>query len=170
MTSSPQNKKPESSAPKTDYNDWPELELTKSGPNPEQAISQTLIKIRAENSHKRLIMRTKALQIVVILALLSIFQSAFQIVHVFMHSEPRLLIWISTCSIVLQLATAMYFLQAKDPETAENVLRLLLILNVMVLIIGFWFALFGSSLLTTVNLILFYICYKRMSVLKYGGD
>jgi hypothetical protein len=151
-----------------DTKDWPELAPVKPGPPPEQVLAEAVVKMRAENARKRLVVRSKALLVVVVLALLSVIQDAFHVIPALLRGEATISSLLSAGSMVLQLSTSAYFLMARDPEAAAQVLRLLLILNGLALLIGL--AWLDSLPITLASMVLLFIAYKRMDQLKYGGD
>lgn len=147
--------------------DWPELAPARPSVTPEQALAKELVRIQAENANKLLIVRSRALLAVVVLIVLSVTQSAFYVVPGFLHGQAGFVSLLFACSMVMHLSAVVYFLRAKDHLLAMQVLRLLLILNGIILFMGF--ALPGSLPLTLVLLVLIFVSYKRMEQMGYDN-
>lgn len=153
---------------KPDTKDWPELAPTRTAITPDQALAQTVVKMQAENAGKLLVVRTKALLGVVVLALISVVQNIFYVVPPLLRGEANVAVVLLACSMLLQLCATAYFLRAKDPQFAAQVLRLMLIINGVVLLMGF--AWLGSLPLTIAILVVMLIAQQRMRQLRYGNE
>lgn len=148
--------------------DWPELAPVRYIETPEQALAKEIVRKQGENAGKLLIMRSKALFAVVVAALSSVTLNAFYVIPALLRGQANIIILLFALSMVIQLSAAGYFLRAKDPLFAAQVLRLLLIINGLVLLMGF--AWIGSLPLTFIIIVLMFNAYKKMEQLKYGGE
>lgn len=169
MTSKMQELKKAQDRPNTpDIASWPELAPVRYIETPEQALAKEIVRKQGENAGKLLIMRSKALFAVVVAALSSVTLNAFYVIPALLRGQANIIILLFALSMVIQLSAAGYFLRAKDPLFAAQVLRLLLIINGLVLLTGF--AWIGSLPLTFIIIVLMFNAYKKMEQLKYGGE
>ncbi len=148
--------------------DWPEVAPAHAPLTPEQALALETVKRQAENDSKLLIVRSKALLIATILAVISVAQNAAVVIPPLLRGHTDETIFLLLLSMLVQLCAAGYFLRARDPLFAAQVLRLMMIISALVLFIGLSFI--GIMPLTLLTLIFMFSAYKRMDQLKYGRD
>lgn len=155
--------KPQEPKP-TPTDKWPELEPVRPALTPEQALALEKVRLRAENANTLLVKRSRVLLVAVAVGLVSVVINALQVVPALLRGQSSEPTFLTALSMLLQLCAAIYFLRAKDPVTASQILRLLLILNGLILVLGL--ALLGLPVFTTITLILMFAAYRHMEQLK----
>jgi hypothetical protein len=76
---------------------------------------------------------------------------------------------VGMANAALQIGTAGYFLLARDPDFAQNVLKLLLLVAGLELLMSL-VAYGASGWFTLLNMALLFVAYIRMPLLRYGKD
>lgn len=130
----------------------------------DQVLAKELVRIQGEESRQLLIVKSKTLLLTAILAFLSAIQGIFQTIPAILKGEADLGSVLFTAYIVIQLSAAGYFMKAKDPGLATQILKLLLIMNCLFLLLGFIRP--DSLPLTLAIVALLIVAYGRMKQLK----
>lgn len=149
---------------KADKDQWPELQPVRRSLTPEQAFALEKVRRQAENANTYLRKRSGAVLAVIIVSLFSTGLSALHLIPQVLSDDTGGVNLFLALSMVLQLATAGYFLRAKDPLLAAQVVRFMLIMNALVIYLGFsWL---GMAPLSLLLLVVMFAAYRQLEQLK----